>query len=123
MAILEVFEKVKKQRKAAENKKALKNVAVGAALGVTVGAVAGVLLAPKSGKETREELAVATKDAVEKAKVKIEEVKEKTLEKVEEAKGQLKQKMESCHCGCEDATESEAVTTAPEVSAEVPSKK
>ena len=59
MAILEVFEKVKKQRKAAEKKKALKNVAVGAAIGATVGAVAGVLLAPKSGKETREELTVA----------------------------------------------------------------
>ena len=32
MAILEVFEKAKKQRKAAEQKKALKNVAVGAAI-------------------------------------------------------------------------------------------
>ena len=67
MAILEVFEKAKKQRKAAEQKKALKNVAVGAAIGATVGAVAGVLLAPKSGKETREELAQAAKEAVEKA--------------------------------------------------------
>ena len=68
MAILEVFEKAKKQRKAAEKKKALKNVAVGAAIGATVGAVAGVLLAPKAGKETREDLAQAAKEAVEKAK-------------------------------------------------------
>jgi len=83
MAILEMFEKVKKQRKAAEQKKALKNVAVGAALGATVGAVAGILLAPKSGKETREEIALAAKDAVEKAKEKIEEAKVKAEEAVE----------------------------------------
>ena len=77
MAILEVFEKVKKQRKKAEQKKVLKNVAVGAAVGATVGAVAGVLLAPKSGKETREDIANATKESVEKAKMKLEEAKGK----------------------------------------------
>ena len=103
MAILEVFEKVKKQRKAAEQKKVLKNVAVGAALGATVGAVAGVLLAPKSGKETREDLALAAKEAVEKAKEKIEVVKEKAEEVVEEVKGQVKKKMETCECGCSDS--------------------
>ena len=108
MAILEVFQKVKKQRKAAEQKKALKNVAVGAAIGATVGAVAGVLLAPKAGKETREELAVAAKEAVEKAKEKIDEVKVKTLEVVEEVKGQVKHKIENCHCGCEDPAAVEA---------------
>lgn len=101
MAILDVFEKVKKQRKAAEQKKALKNVAVGAALGATVGAVAGVLLAPKSGKETREELAVKAKEAVEKAKEKIDEIKEKTGEVVDEIKNQVKQKIENLPCGSE----------------------
>lgn len=98
MAILEVFEKAKKHRKAAEQKKALKNVAVGAAIGATVGAVAGVLLAPKSGKETREELASAAHEAVEKAKVKIEEVKEKAEEVVEEVKVHVKQKLEKAPC-------------------------
>ena len=62
--------------------------------------MAGVLLAPKSGKETREELAQAAKEAVEKAKVKMEEAKEKAEEVVEEVKGQIKQKMENCQCGC-----------------------
>ena len=46
MAILEVFEKAKKHRKAAEQKKALKNVAVGAAIGATVGAVAVSVCCP-----------------------------------------------------------------------------
>lgn len=101
MAILDVFEKVKKQRKAAEQKKAMKNVAVGAAIGATVGAVAGVLLAPKAGKETREELALKAKEAVEKAKEKIDEVKEKAGEVVEEVKHHVKQKMEKLPCGSE----------------------
>ena len=118
MAIMEIFEKAKKHRKAAEKKKAMKNVAVGAAIGATVGAVAGVLLAPKAGKETREDLTQAAKDAVEKAKEKIEEVKEKAVGVVEEVKGQVKLKMDSCHCGCEDKLEpsasEEAVTAAEE---------
>ena len=114
MAILEVFEKAKKQRKAAEQKKALKNVAVGAAIGATVGAVAGVLLAPKSGKETREELAHAAKEAVEKAKEKLEEVKEKAGEVAENEK----LKMENCHCGC---TGSDPVVTEP-TAEDVPKK-
>ena len=107
MAIMDVFDKVKKQRKKAEQKKALKNVAVGAALGATVGAVAGVLLAPKSGKETREDLANATKEGIEKAKVKAEEAKIKAVEVVAEVKSKVKQKMgktDPCDCGCSEAS-------------------
>ena len=116
MAILEVFEKAKKQRKAAEQKKALKNVAVGAAIGATVGAVAGVLLAPKSGKETREELATAAQEAVEKAKVKVEEVKGKAGEVVEEVRQQVKHKLEKAPCAgeVEEAPAAKAEAADPE---------
>ncbi|MGL5295628.1 MAG: YtxH domain-containing protein [Culicoidibacterales bacterium] len=66
----------------------------GAVLGAAAGAVAGVLLAPKSGKETRENLAekaeelkTMTPDEIkEKALEKAEELKEKALEKAEELK-------------------------------------
>ena len=40
----------------------------GAITGVAIGAAAGVLLAPKSGEETRKELAVKINDVLDKAK-------------------------------------------------------
>ena len=57
------------------------------AAGVVVGAVAGVLLAPKSGKETREDLKNAFNDLLDKAKnIKAEDVKAAIEKKVAEIK-------------------------------------
>ncbi|MDB5162876.1 MAG: exported protein of unknown function [Candidatus Saccharibacteria bacterium] len=52
------------------------NLAIGAVIGAIAGFVSGVLLAPKSGKETRQEI----KDGANKAK-------DVTVEKAEELKG------------------------------------
>lgn len=51
--------------------------ALGAIFGAIAGAVAGVLMAPKSGKETREDLKAKSKDLAEDAKVVIEYAKDK----------------------------------------------
>jgi gas vesicle protein len=63
------------------------------AAGVVVGATLGVLFAPKSGKETREDLKNAFDDLVEKAKgIKAEDVKaaiEKKVEEIREAVADL----------------------------------
>ena len=57
------------------------------AAGVAVGAVAGILLAPKSGKETREDLKNAFNDLLDKAKnIKAEDVKAAIEKKVAEIK-------------------------------------
>lgn len=88
MSILDLIEKGKKSREKKARVKTIKNNAIGAAIGVTVGAAAGVLLAPKSGKETREEIAATAKELPDKAK----EFVEKAQEKIEEAKAKLKDK-------------------------------
>lgn len=60
-----------------------KKFVLGAFLGMAAGAVAGVLLAPKSGKETRDDLV----DKAEELKTMTpEEIKDKALEKAEELK-------------------------------------
>ena len=59
----------------------------GVAVGAAVGAGLGVLFAPKSGKETREDLKNAFDDLVEKAKgIKAEDVKAAIEKKVQEIK-------------------------------------
>jgi len=53
MSVLDLLPKIKLEHEGEVRKK----VAIGTAIGLTVGAVAGVLLAPKAGKETRDDLA------------------------------------------------------------------
>ena len=57
-------------------------VAAGVAIGALAGAAAGVLLAPKSGKETREDIKKFAKDT-----------KEKGLELFEQAKAEVNKKI------------------------------
>ncbi|MBC8014367.1 MAG: YtxH domain-containing protein [Sporomusaceae bacterium] len=87
MSIMDLIEKGKKVVNKRQEEKALKNKAIGATLGLAVGAAVGVLLTPKSGKETREDIANAAKELPVKAK----EVLEMAKEKVEEAKEKLKE--------------------------------
>lgn len=101
MSIMELIERGKRARKQKERKKFLQNVALGAAVGVTVGAVAGVLLAPKSGKETREDVVKAVKglpgkakEGIEAVKEKVEEVKKSVTEKAEDIKKSVTEKAE-----------------------------
>jgi gas vesicle protein len=59
---------------------------IGLLLGAAVGAVAGILTAPKSGKETREDLKKKGKEVAEVVKEKTGEVVENTGKAVDEAK-------------------------------------
>lgn len=60
-------------------KKTFKDKAIGATFGLAVGAVAGVLLTPQSGKETREDITNAAKELPVKAKEILEKAKEKVV--------------------------------------------
>ena len=58
--------------------------------GAAIGAAAGILLAPKSGKETREDLKKAIDDAIAKIKnIDVKEVKENFTNKIEEIKKEV----------------------------------
>lgn len=81
-------------------------VAVGAAIGAVVGFVSGILLAPKSGKETRDDIknaALTTKDTVvEKAydaKSKAESVADDVNSKAVELKSRTEQAVEGAKKG------------------------
>lgn len=87
MSIIDFIEKSKQIINRKHKKSTSKDPIIGAALGLTVGAVAAALLTPQSGKETREDIASAAKalpgkakEVLEMAKEKVEEVKEKLHE-------------------------------------------
>nr|WP_283244262.1 YtxH domain-containing protein [Wansuia hejianensis] len=59
--------------------KTAKNVATGTIIGTTLGAIAGLLFAPKSGKEMREDITIKSKEVAD-------NLKDTMGEKIEEAK-------------------------------------
>lgn len=61
-------------------------VAAGLTLGAIFGAIAGVLFAPKAGKETRDDIKKLAEDAKEKGEDLFEDAKREVAEKVENLK-------------------------------------
>lgn len=82
MNIYDLINKKKRKQKA----KVVKTAALSAAIGVTAGAAAGVLLAPKSGKETREDIVNKSVEAKDKLVEKTKATKASISTKVSEGK-------------------------------------
>ena len=82
MSIYDLINKKKKKQKA----KMVKTATLTAALGVTAGATAGVLFAPKSGKETRENMANKSSETKDKLVEKTKATKAAISKKVSEGK-------------------------------------
>ena len=82
MSIYDLINKKKKKQKA----KMVKTAALTAALEVTAGATAGVLFAPKSGKETRENIANKSSETKDKLVEKTKATKATISKKVSEGK-------------------------------------
>ena len=68
MSIIEMIASGKRNQQQARRNKAMKNAALGAAVGVLVGAAGAALLAPKPGKETRADICQAAQEMLDKAK-------------------------------------------------------
>lgn len=63
MILNKMFEKRRKAKRRQAMIKTAKNIGITAAVGTSVGAIGGVLLAPKSGKETRADIKNKAKEA------------------------------------------------------------
>lgn len=89
MSIKKLISENKKRKERIARKKAVKNAALGAAAGAVVGGALGILLAPKSGKETREEISEGVKNLAEKAKEQLDNAKEKINEASDKIKVEI----------------------------------
>lgn len=67
-------------------KKTTKRLAVGAAVAGVAGYVAGILTAPKSGKETREDIKTATSKAITEAEKKLKALHSELSDIIDKAK-------------------------------------
>lgn len=87
MSLSKKIEDKRKAKQRAEKIKQAKVATAGVVLGAVTGAVSGVLLAPKSGKETREDIKDASQQIVEKINMKTVDVKDKMSNKLEDRRG------------------------------------
>ena len=88
-----------------DNRSVLVRVLAGIGIGVLVGAVAGLLLAPKSGQETREDLGKSLNDLSDKVTELGRNVGHKVSTAVERTRAQVVQKLgESSTDGEESAS-------------------
>lgn len=69
-------------------------LAIGAAVAAVAGFVTGVLLAPKSGKETRQEIKDGADKAKKKASAEVEHLKKEVSDKASKAKAAATEKVE-----------------------------
>lgn len=95
MSIRELI-KIGKKSVGKRQAKKINGTVIGAAVGLTVGAVAGVLLTPKSGRETRTDIANAVKEFPRKAKDVLASAKEKAeeaQEKLQETKTKVTEEL------------------------------
>lgn len=68
MKLNKVIEEKRKQREKAKKMEQTKNFALGTAIGTALGAAAGLLFAPKSGKETRGDITTKSKEVADTVK-------------------------------------------------------
>ena len=72
------------------DKREKKGLALGAIVGAVVGVITGILFAPKSGKETRQDIKEATSKAAEKLSAEAHKIQEEALELIAKAEVRLK---------------------------------
>ncbi len=116
MSLRDIIINANKEKERRKRIEATKRIATGATVGISLGLALGVLFAPKSGKETREDikeglhsakdsLAEASKTIKEKAVVLSEDLKTKAHEMI----ASIKEKQSCCGeedcCDCDETEE------------------
>ena len=86
MSIKGYFENLRYEREKQQRKEGVLKVLSGLAIGSLIGGIAGVLFAPKAGKETRQEIAEKVKETAAATREKVNETVYEVKEKVEELK-------------------------------------
>ena len=87
-----------------------KNFIKGLMVGGVAGLAAGMLYAPKSGKETRQQIRKSTEDALNKAKIQYEDIRKKVVELADRQKnlyGEQKEKIKKAFDAGKDAYKTE----------------
>lgn len=94
MSLRDVLHEARRERERRSRNDAVKKIAVGTIIGSVIGVASGLLFAPKSGKETREEIADFARDTTDEVKLRAEEAYDTLREKEARLRDDIKGKYE-----------------------------
>ena len=115
MRLSQLLEEKRKAKKRQAMAKTAKTVGVTAVVGASIGAIGGILFAPKSGKETREDIKNTAIDANKKLKAKTEEAKIAFNEKMKTGKENISEANAKIKSYLKEKKNKEVVAPANEV--------
>ena len=101
MSIRDLFDLVNKEKRKRNKVKTVQRIAVGVSVATTIGIATGILLAPKSGKETREDMKKKALDTEEN----IKDTVKKKVDSVKESATQVAQNINNVIHGVHCKTE------------------
>lgn len=99
MMIKEVADRVvalKNRRRIAQRRQNTKNLLLGATIGTAAGAAAGLLFAPQSGRETRDQISRRTAETLDTVKVRVTSAGEEIAHRVQDKASRLRDAAEVC---------------------------
>jgi gas vesicle protein len=102
----ELVEKLSWDNENERRKAACRNLTTGLLIGAFVGVTAGILFAPKPGRETRKEIAEKAADAVDQLRETVAEFVSDLQERIEEAKSNEDEFEEIVDLATDNLTES-----------------
>ncbi len=114
MFFKDAIDRMRAQREREERRKRAGKFILGAALGAAAGAAAGLLLAPKSGKETREQIASKTSDAYDTVKSNLDETRQMLSDQKEQITDAARRYVEAVKDIPEAAEEKESESASDE---------
>lgn len=95
MSLRDVLYEARRERERRERNDTVRKIAVGTIVGSIIGVASGLLFAPKSGKETREDLQQFTRDTTEEVKLRAGEMYDSLREKEAQLRTDIQSKYES----------------------------
>jgi len=123
MVMKEFVGRITRERKRRQKIETAKKVAAGAGIAAAIGAAAGILLAPKSGKETRADIKNKASEVTEKTRETVHEKYDKVKEAAEQASKGIHDVIREARAKKSDAPKAEAAKdVTPEEPEESPNK-
>jgi gas vesicle protein len=106
MMLKEVAERVmtlRNRRRIAQRRQNAKNLLLGATIGTAAGAAMGLLFAPRSGRETRDQISQRTGETLDTVKARVSDAGERIVDRVQSRTARLRIAAEACSENIKDA--------------------
>jgi gas vesicle protein len=103
-AVADRYAMINNKSRIARKRRNAKNMLLGAGIGTMAGVAAGLLFAPKAGRETRQQIAQRTGESLTKIREGVSNTTERISARIQDKKSSVQEAAEICSNAIRDAT-------------------